>query len=483
MEISSKLEALKTNIIRWYNFKENSNILIVGNDINEIYSFLEKKHNVKMIDSNVNYMASTKFDYIIIKDKISYLTNFKYALAEDGTILLLMNNRLGVAYFTGIDGFETIYGNKYNYLSRLEIKEEIEKAGYTNYKFFYPLPNYEYANTIYSDEYLPKATDSKLANNNIYLRDNLLVFDEIELLRSFTEAGNFKDFTNSYLVEINPKSTEKAIFFNNVRKEKYRLITKIFDGEAQKEIYTDLSQEHLNNIKTNIEDLSNKGFNILDRFEDGKVKSKFVNYPNMYREIINKIKNGQKDDAVEFLKNQFEFIKEKFANDRTPEINKEYFEDIDISSLFCVKKAYIDLVFENMFLDNQTVYVYDQEWSIDNCPLEFILFRMIVNIYTMDGEVENILPISCLMENFGLQNYWDAFWKAETIFQNKVLDEEMVQIYHRKNTLRVTTEEILNARENTRMLGIYKAEEIKKGEYIQQLKRQIDILEEKLKYM
>lgn len=480
MEINRDLEILKTNIIRWYSFKENSNILLVGNNMNEICDFLSQKHNVKMLDADVTYTSNTKFDYIIVKDKISFLENFKENLVEDGSILLLMNNRWGVQFLAGADGFETLYGNKNHLIDKVEIEKYLNEKGFNNYRFFYPLPNYEFANTIFSDEYLPESTDSKLANNNVYLNDNYLVFNEIELLKSFTKNGEFTKFTNSYLIEINPKSTEKAIFFGNSRKEEYKVITKIYDGQVEKVAFSEKSVSHIKQIQENVEDLKAHGFDLLDRVEDEKLISKYVSLPNMYEATVNKIKNGDIQKATEIIEKIYNDIKEKFTEDRVQEINQEYFEGLDASKLFIVKKAYIDLVFENMFFDNQGMYVYDQEWVIDNCPVEFILFRLINNMYLMNSEISEVISRDEMLKKFGLLNYFDEFLKAESIFQNKVINQDMIKIYNRANELSISKEEIMNAKENAYMIGLYKAENIKKEKYIESLQAEIQRLSQEI---
>lgn len=473
MELNRDLEILRTNIIRWYSFKENSNILVAGSETKELCDFLNENHSVKSLDADVNYISNTKFDYIIVKDNISYLENYKENLAEDGVILLLLNNRWGVEFLAGGDGFETLYGNKNHLLDKMDIEKYLNDKGFKNYRFFYPLPNYEFANTIFSDEYLPEATDSKLANNNIYLNDNYLVFNEIELLKSFTKNGEFTKFTNSYLIEINPKSMEKAIFFGNSRKEEYKLITKILEGQVEKVPYSEKAVGHIEQIKENIEDLKKHGFDLLDTVENGKVISKYVTLPNMYEATVNKIKNGELEKALEIIEKIYNDIKEKFASDKVDTLNQEYFEGLDTSKLFIVKKAYIDLVFENMFFDNQGMYVYDQEWVIDNCPLEFILFRLINNMYLMNSEISEIIPRDEMLKKFGLLYCFDEFLKAESIFQNKVINQDMIAIYNRANELSISKEEIMKAKENANMIELYKAENIKKEKYILELQSEI----------
>lgn len=429
------LETLKTNSIRWYQFKANSRILVVGDETKSISEFLKLKFEVVEIGANIDYTSNKTFDYIIVKDDISRLENLKKSLNEDGTILLLLNNRWGVTYLAGSDGFKTLYGNANKLLNKDEIEEAIIKAGFCDYKFFYPLPNYEYANSIFSDDYLPEATDSKLANNNIYLEDHKLVFNEIILLRGVTQNGDFTKFTNSFLVEINPTSKEKAIFYNNTRKDEYRLITKIYDGKVEKEPYTTISMSHIHHIGENIEDLGKHGFNMLDKLEDDKIISEYVSLPNIYQVLVNKIKANNVEGAILEIEKLFNEIKDIFADTRVYELNKGYFEGLDAEKFYIVKRAYIDLVFENMFLDGEDIKIYDQEWSIENCPLEFVLFRMIHNMYLMNGEIENIVTREELLKRFGIWDCFESFLKAESIFQRKVLNWDIIEIYERVHEL------------------------------------------------
>ena len=438
MEIKPCLEILKTNIIRWYSFKENSKILVVGEDIKPISDFLNKNYEVVALagKDKATINDEQKFDYIIIKENISLVSKLKNNLSENGSILLLMNNRYGVINFSYIDGLKTVYENPQKLLTKEEIEKNLKKQGFSNYRFFYPLPNYDFANAIYSDDFLPEYNDSKLANNNIYLEDENIVFDEIKMLRNFTKNGDFTRFTNSYIIEINPKSTEKAIFYNNIRKDEYRLITKIYDEKVEKTIYTEASQKHVDTIHENIEDLEKHGFTLLDKVEDNKVISKYVTMSNLYEKVIETIKNNDVEKAISIIKEKFEFIKEKFKNDEVKEINEEYFNNLSTDGLHFVKKAYIDLVFENMFIDeNEKIYVYDQEWVIENCPLEYWLFRIIFNMYMMNGEISEIISRDDLLKRFNLFEYWEVFLNAETIFQEKVVNKEIKEYYDKRGEL------------------------------------------------
>ena len=432
MEIKPCLENLKSNVIRWYKFKENSKILIIGKDVKPIYDFLSKNHETVNLYKATSRVVGN-FDYIIIKDDISLISLVRYNLKPDTTILLLMNNRFGVSYFARTDGIETVRENVRKFLTKEEIESSLKKKGYHDYRFFYPLPNYDFANAIYSDKFLPKYNDSKLANNNIYLNNENISFDEIKMLRHFTKSGDFTKFTNSYLIEINPKSTEKAIFYNNIRKDEYRLITKIYDKYVEKEIYTEISQNHINTIKENIEDIEKHGFTLLDKIEDNKVISKYVTMNNLYEKVVGLLKNGEVEKAILIIEDKYNFIKEKFKNNRVTEINTKYFKNLSPKGLFIVDKAYIDLAFENIFIDEkENMYIYDQEWFIENCPLEFLLFRIIFNMYMMNGEITEMISRDDLLKRFNLFEYWETFLNAETIFQEKIVNKEIKEYYDKR---------------------------------------------------
>ena len=380
--------------------------------------------------------SNEKYDYIILKEDIALLKKCKQVLAEDGSILLLMNNQYGVQYFAGIDNFDTIYENPNQLLSKEEMEKIIKEEGFSKYQFFYPLPNYDFANAIYSDKYLPAYNDSKLANNNIYLQDNLVVFDEIKLLRNFTKNGDFTKFTNSYLIEINPKSQEKAVFYNNIRKEEFRLITKIYENQVEKEPYDEASLSHIETISENIEVLKKHQFELLDKVEEGKVISRYVTMANLYEKVVENLKSSHIEEAVAMIEKQFQLMKERFEKDRTTEINSDFFDNVEKDKFFIVKKLYIDLVLENTFIDEkENMYFYDQEWSIENCPLEFLLFRMIFNMYMMNDEINAIITREELLRKLNLFEYWEVFLKAEEKFQEQIVNKEMKQAYERKNKL------------------------------------------------
>ena len=155
---------------------------------------------------------------------------------------------------------------------------------------------------------------------------------------------------------------------------------------------------------------------------------------NLYEKVVELLKNGKVEEAISIIEEKYNFIKEKFENNKVTEINPKYFKDLSPEGLFIVDKAYIDLAFENIFIDEkENMYVYDQEWFIENCPLEFLLFRIIFNMYMMNSEIGEIISRDDLLEKFDLFKYWETFLTAETVFQEEIVNKEMREYYDRRS--------------------------------------------------
>lgn len=435
---SCHIDYLKNNIIDWYDFKDNANLLGIGENIQEYSNTLNKKLAKVILLENFTpntQIEEEKFDYIFIKEKIETLEYVKKFLKQDGTILLLCDNRFGIRYFAGDkydnQAFSTICKDSNELLSKKEIEDFLNKQGFSNYRFFYPLPNYNIANVIFSDNYLPDYTDTKLICNNIYNKESLLVFNESEVLRQLTKDEQFKNFTNSYFVEINPKTEIKFASFNNVRKKEYQLCTKIYPNYVIKTPTNQDAQNHILNMKNYIADLKEHGINIIDKFQEDAIVSEYISQKSLYETIVENISQGNQEEVYKLIRRWYNFIKSKFESDRVENLN-ENITDVDekiVKDLFIVKKAYIDLVFENAFFVQDEFVFFDQEWCIDNLPLEFILYRGICNIYTYHSELENVLPIKELFDQFDITNFLALFQKIERFIQKQIIDDEVNNIY------------------------------------------------------
>ena len=422
------IKRTKINIISWYNFKENADIYVLGDDVEEFVQYLKFKG--KNVYSNHLKELSGFYDYIIVFENVEIIGALKKYLKPDGIILLVVNNKYGTKKFAILEEFKkTVNGEGRGY-SKNQIENKLEECNYTNYKFYYPLPDYDVTNVIFSDDYLPEYNNTKLLNNYYYLEKTKLLFREGTFLKDVTKSKMFPEFTNSYLVEINNRSPEKFISFNNMRREDYRLCTKMYKDYVIKESINDKNDIQINRIIKNIEILKECGVKTLDFISENKIYSKYVLGETLDQNMVDLILNNDVNSAIELIKEYYQFIQKKFKNDKTNIINEKYFGSINYSNeLFIVKNCLIDFVFENIFKIDGEFYAFDQEWLIENAPLEFVLYRAINNMYIYNSKLEKHILREELYRMFGIETYISDFIIAERIFQQEVVDQRKINIY------------------------------------------------------
>lgn len=473
---------LKENSLNWYDFERNASCLGIGKNVKNYANVLQAKlEKVVLIEEMTEEakMQNEQFDYILLQDKIENIESAKKYLKSDGRMLLLLNNRFGIQYFAGktyqTQAFSTICGKNNEIFSKKEIEEILQAQGFSNYKFYYPLPNYSMPNAVFSDEYLPKETDTKLLYNNRYEDDDVFVFDELEMLKQVTKAGQFTFFANSYLVEINPKCKVKFVSFNNTRKKEYQLSTKIYDDFAVKTPIHESSKAHIENMKNYIQDLKNHDINMIDEAKDDMIVSKYMAEKSLYNLILENIKSNQIEFAMELIEKWYQFICEKFESDKVDSLNEKIqIPEKLLKNLKIVKNVYIDLVFENTFLVNNEFVFFDQEWRFENLPLEFILYRAIHNIYVYHAEIEAILPKKDVLDKFQLSQYVNEFEQIEKAIQANIIDEESSKFY--ANPKKIIPSPKLLFEQNNELLGkvsLLEDEEKKKEDYIEELTQKL----------
>lgn len=238
-----------TNILKWYPFEENANILEIYKDTS-IMDKLENKINLQKTTIE-ELKLDGKYDYITLigtyeyaptiikgeKPYSSFLKMLKEHLNQNGKILLAIDNRLGIKYFVGakseyyskiFKGIESeIRLGQPNLLLKRELEKFIKEAEFEHYKFYYPLADYRNTNSIFTDEFLPKSNHSKILYPVNYEDGSIIIYNEINAMKQICDNNRFVDFTNSYLIEISNSEIQQEVKFvnyNTFRKDEYKLI-------------------------------------------------------------------------------------------------------------------------------------------------------------------------------------------------------------------------------------------------------------------
>lgn len=494
----NKLSSINCNNIKWYKFGNDSKVLDLSNNFGVTTNFLYNKvkevtcvipskvvaqnvarifdeyENVEIINANLcNIDFSCKFDYIIFSDDLKkylpyygnisgLLKKLESLLTDNGKILFAVNNCFGIKYISGAsydNTDRTLYnkGNEYELPSRNELKIALEKANISNYTFYYPLPDFNCTNVIFSDKYLPNPSMSKLMYNINYTEGSRIILNELEVLKEITKKNEFKHFANSYLIEIvkdkEYKNDVKFVSFNNLRKEQYRIITKMYDEYVEKTSYRKTSETHIKRIANNIEFLEKVGFNLLDKYNEdaNSIISKYVSSDSLNLNILNKFNEKKINEAITDIKNWYEYIYSLLIVDKAEDISENIFiaanvkiDEEKVNKLHFIKNGVIDLVFENAFYIDNKYYIYDQEWNYKNAPIEFILYRAINNLYSYDFNLENIIPKEELLKEFGIFDFVNEFNELERYIQNDILDEARLRFFNKSYGYKIEFEKVFN---------------------------------------
>lgn len=242
------LSPIRQNIINWYPFKSNATCLEIGGGCGAITGTLCKNlekvtvvelskrrasinferhknyQNLEIIVGNLNDISfEEKFDYITLIGVLEYagsftktaqpyhdfLTQIKKFLKPDGKLIIAIENRYGLKYFTGAKEdhtakvFDGITGYINNDSVRTFGKKELEtlltQSGYPSQEFYYPHPDYKMPLEIYSSEHLPNSRESLSPAPN-FDYDKFEFFNPSDAYKGIIDNQQYEFFANSFLV-------------------------------------------------------------------------------------------------------------------------------------------------------------------------------------------------------------------------------------------------------------------------------------------
>lgn len=242
----------RLNLLSWYEFDRDATLLEVGagcgaltglfcDRVREvtaveltrqraeiIYNRYKERDNLTIFAGNLNEIQlEQKFDYLTCIGVLEYAGRYTDAenpyasflkllkgyLKPKGTLILAIENKFGLKYWSGVNEDHTgrVFDSIENYPARQGIKtfskNELDRllaeSGFASRKFFYPLPDYKLPTEIFSDNYLPTALHGVRPGIFPFVdfsgsRD--FFFDEKLAMDNIINSGMFDFFANSFLV-------------------------------------------------------------------------------------------------------------------------------------------------------------------------------------------------------------------------------------------------------------------------------------------
>lgn len=436
-EMVVHFSSARKNIIDWYPFDKEATVLELGSGCGAITGALSQKvkkvvgielskkrslinaYRNQFYDNIEIYVGKyeeiqleERFDYIVMVGVFEYaayytsskepyktmLEQIRCMLKPGGKLLLAIENKLGLKYWCGAPEdhtgvpFEGLHNynlksdsggrgkSKIRTFSKQELINMFNETGFMHQRFYYPLPDYKFPISIFSDSHLPKDDDIR-SIKFYYGRESELVADERILYREIIQNDCFPFFANSFLTEVSESMLEKRyVEFASYKRDftdKYKVVTKIWnDKMVVKQACTSKAAEHINQIQKNTERLKESGVNIImsEINENGELTVPYCEYPlaiDLINEAFKKQDMGKIKELLELLKNSL-MLSSKMHNGHPCNIPlpaNDLREVLDI--------AYLDMIFINSFYDNDRLLFFDQEWKDTNIPLKYILYRAI----------------------------------------------------------------------------------------------------------
>ncbi|MCR5279659.1 MAG: methyltransferase [Lachnospiraceae bacterium] len=406
----------RRSLINAYRHKECDNITIKVGNFNDIEPDLPDNFDYVLLIGVLEYGKC-----YIPGDKpfTRFLEIIRRHLKPEGRVVIAIENRLGLKYFAGFkeDHLGSFFSGIENYdensdvrtFSRPALESVFKEAGFDEFSFFYPYPDYKFPFTIFSDNRLPKT--GELNNNDLNLdRDRISLFDEKKAFDSISEDGLFPVFANSYLAVLGPRPDADYVRYCFNRVPEYSIRTVIKTGGKPCVIKYPSSEpafDHVRKLAESYGKLSER-YNGSD-ITVAPVIEKDEPFPSAEFEFMPGVTLESRFD--EFVRNG---DKEGFKA-----LFNEYVRRVGYNSDYPYSDT--DLVFSNILDDKGKWYLIDYEWAAPVQTDPAYMGLRALYCYMLERNFKCFEGLDFLKEVTGASDSdIDAYLEKERAFQERV---------------------------------------------------------------
>lgn len=482
-EIFYHLSSMREGILNWYEFKSNATLLEIGGEFGALTGLFCQKcahvvtleeaairaeaiaercseyTNLDIYETDIfNYTTEERFDYIVIvggleklgqgnRNKTVYaeiLKQIKKFLKVEGKIIFAVENRYGIRYFCGapepysgipfegINNFPNGISKGYLF-DKQEVCDILSLAEMDKYKFYYPFPDYKLPQLIYSDNYL-EGVNIRERLIPYYMNKDTLIASEMDLYVDLMNNKVLPFFANSFLVEYIGDGSACFVNYATIsgdRGEENGFVTTICeDNIVRKRALYDKGTVNLRKSAESISNLEERGINVIPH----KMVGNILEMPyEQGMTCSNYLLSIVAEKPNEFIK-IFDKLYECILDSSEQSFNSDFFDDVYGKRNWghILKKAYIDMVPVNCFYKDGKLYFFDQEFSIENCPAKFVMFRAIKYTYIYIKLADKSIPIQKLKERYDItDDLWDVFEEIEKKFISGNRNKELYKNFYR----------------------------------------------------
>lgn len=441
------LRGIPKGALIWYPFEKGKTALCVDSRDFHMEELLREKglevtsiSAEELLEKDFSDKAGGMYDYVAGVGVIEYCSSpakllccMKKALKTSGRLLLGTDNRLGIRYFCGdhdnytgrvFDGVENYHAadpqksgslDRHSY-SAVEIENFLSEAELMNFKRYSIFPNLHYPQMLIAKDYYPKE-NLELRIIPRYEHKESVFLREEYLYGQLVDNRTLHEFANAYLFEcINALKADKAEFakalqvtLSSDRGKERGLATIIRDDKkVEKRALFAEGIPHIHALIEHDADLIKHGVPTIEaKLENDTYVMPFVDADTAQFHLQKLLKK----DKEAFI-HEMDVFREYILKSSEP------IEAIDetMPEEQCYKRAYIDLVPLNAFYMEGKYLFYDQEFYMENYPVNVIVMRMVDLIYRGHPELEKILPREFFLERYGLLKNRDQLMQYSANF-------------------------------------------------------------------
>lgn len=473
------LTRIRQNLLNWYPFKEQSDVLEIGCGMGAITELLCKKcnsvtavelskrratatylrcreyDNLEIIVGNLNDIQfNKKYDYITLIGVLEYQNNFtsssnpfkdflakiKQLLKPEGKLIIAIENKYGLKYWCGApedhsgipyDGINNYaYSDVARTFSKKQLERLIKSVGFNNAYFYYPLPDYKMPQVVYSEEYLPK--NGSIDNWIPYYEPNgnSMVSDEEHIYGDLVDNDVFEFFANSFMVECCAENEDigeiQYAVSSPFRNKEYNMITVYSKSDGFYKIADSDSINALKATDSNHKMLDKKGILVSETNIKGyEMYTKKISGTSLIDILLREYANKNVNEVYKiFDKIYEEIIRSSEESDKlNPIFNSS--DEMHLSALASddkiLKNIYIDMIHKNCFVQENGDYVWiDQEWCLNDIPASFGLYYNIIELYSADSTMDTYIPMKLVLEHYSLTDKCECYYNLKQLFLNTV---------------------------------------------------------------
>ena len=465
------LSPQRENIVSWLPMDKSTKVLEVGSGMGAVTGVLaEKAGSVTCVDlskkrSTINAIRNQERDNVTIHvgnftdiepdlpcdyDYVLLIGVFEYGQSyiptktpfEDflkinlkhvkpgGNLVIAIENKMGMKYwagcqedhlakfFVGVEDYPE--GGGVRTFTRRGLERLLRTCGVSDYHFYYPYPDYKFADVIYSDKRLPRLGELSRNLRN-FDGDRLLLFDEKNAFDMVIREGIFPMYSNSYLLMTGPAPETIYSKFSNDRADIYAIRTDITENGAGKRRV--LKYPDSPAAVAHVENIARFGKLLKERYEEGGLH---VNRCEIIRQP-----DGLPCASLEYLEGvTLEELLDNCLEEGDQEgfyaLFEEYLEKIRVHQEMEVSDY--DLVFGNILIDAEGRWnLIDYEWTFEErVDMEALAYRSLYCYQMGDGSRKG-LSMEPFLRRLGISEE-----KAEEYFsalrENIVKTADLIQV-------------------------------------------------------